>query len=137
MADCIFCKIAAGEIPCTKVYEDDLCLAFMDIGPISPGHTLLIPKRHYETIMEMPPDEVAHLAARIPALAAAVKDTAQAEGINVLQNNGRCSGQAVLHVHIHFIPRWPEDGLGFRWPAKEADPATLEEQAEAVRRNLT
>jgi len=95
MADCIFCKIAAGEIPCTKVYEDDLCLVFMDIGPISPGHTLLIPKRHYETIMEMPPDEVAHLAARIPALAAAVKDAARAEGINVLQNNGRCSGQAV------------------------------------------
>ena len=61
----------------------------------------------------------------------------RAEGINVLQNNGRCSGQAVLHVHIHFIPRWPEDGLGFRWPAKEADPKALEEQAEAVRMNLT
>ena len=69
MADCVFCKIVAGEIPCTKVFEDGLCLAFLDIGPISPGHTLLIPKAHYETIHQMPADEAAHLARHIPALA--------------------------------------------------------------------
>jgi histidine triad (HIT) family protein len=136
MAECVFCKIVAGEIPCTKVFEDGLCIAFLDIGPISPGHTLLIPKAHYETIHQMPADEAAHLARHIPLLAAAVQKAVRAEGINVLQNNGLCSGQEVFHVHVHLIPRWPEDGLGFRWPAKQADPEVLKEQAEAVRRWL-
>jgi histidine triad (HIT) family protein len=136
MAECVFCRIVAGEIPCTKVFEDGLCLAFLDIGPISPGHTLLIPKAHYETIHQMPADEAAHLARHIPLLAAAVQKAVRAEGINVLQNNGLCSGQEVFHVHVHLIPRWPEDGLGFRWPAKQADPEVLKEQAEAVRRCL-
>jgi histidine triad (HIT) family protein len=136
MADCVFCKIVAGEIPCTKVFEDGLCLAFMDIGPISPGHTLLVPKAHYETIHQMPADEAAHLARHIPVLAAAVQKAVSAEGINVLQNNGPCSGQEVLHVHVHLIPRWPEDGLGFRWPAREADPEVLKQQAEAIRQRL-
>jgi histidine triad (HIT) family protein len=136
MADCVFCKIVAGEIPCTKVFEDGLCLAFMDIGPISPGHTLLVSKMHYGTIHEMPADEAAHLARHIPMLAAAVQKAVNAEGINVLQNNGPCSGQEVLHVHVHLIPRWPNDGLGFRWPAKQADPDVLKQQADAVRRCL-
>jgi histidine triad (HIT) family protein len=136
MAECVFCRIVAGEIPCTKVFEDGLCLAFLDIGPISPGHTLLVPKTHYETIHQMPADEAAHLARHIPSLAAAVQKAVSAEGINVLQNNGRCSGQEVFHVHVHLIPRWPEDGLGFRWPAKQADPEVLKQQAEAIRRQL-
>jgi len=136
MAECVFCKIVAGEIPCTKVFEDGLCLAFLDIGPISPGHTLLIPKAHYEGVHQMPADQAAHLARHIPALAAAVQKAVRAEGINVLQNNGPCSGQEVFHVHVHLIPRWPNDGLGFRWPAKPADPEVLKEQAEAVRRCL-
>ena len=136
MADCVFCRIVAGEIPCTKVFEDGLCLAFLDIGPISPGHTLLIPKAHYETIHQMPADEAAHLARHIPLLAAAVQKAVRAEGINVLQNNGACSGQEVFHVHVHLIPRWPEDGLGFRWPAKQADPEVLKQQAEAITKHL-
>ncbi len=136
MAECVFCKIVAGEIPCTKVFEDGLCLAFLDIGPISPGHTLLIPKAHYETIHQMPADEAAHLARHIPLLAAAVQKAVRAEGINVLQNNGACSGQEVFHVHVHLIPRWPEDGLGFRWPAKQADPEVLKQQAEAITKHL-
>ena len=136
MADCVFCKIVAGEIPCTKVFEDGLCLAFMDIGPISPGHTLLVPKAHDETIHQMPAAEAAHLARHIPLLATAVQKAVRAEGINVLQNNGACSGQEVFHVHVHLIPRWPEDGLGFRWPAKQADPEVLKQQAEAIRQRL-
>ncbi len=136
MADCIFCKIAAGEIPCVRVFEDERCLAFMDIGPISPGHTLLIPKAHYEMIHEMPAREAAHLASHIPPLADAVRKAVGAEGINVLQNNGTCSGQEVFHVHVHLIPRWPGDGLGFRWPAKKADPEVLKEQASAIAKAL-
>ena len=136
MAECVFCKIVAGEIPCTKIFEDGLCLAFLDIGPISPGDTLLIPKAHYKTIHQMPADEVAHLARHIPALAAAVQKAVRAEGINVLQNNGPCSGQEVFHVHVHLIPRWPNDGLGFRWPAKPADPEVLRQQADAIAKHL-
>ncbi|MBM4017700.1 MAG: HIT family protein [Planctomycetes bacterium] len=136
MADCIFCKIVAGEVPCTKVLEDPVCLVFMDISPISPGHTLLIPKKHYESMMEMPAGDAAHMGGHLPALAAAVKAAAGAEALNVLQNNGRAAGQAVAHLHIHLIPRWAGDGLGFRWPAKAADPAALARQAEAIRQRL-
>jgi histidine triad (HIT) family protein len=133
MPECIFCKIVAGSIPCTKVYEDAHVLAFMDIGPISPGHTLLVPKKHYEAIMEMTAEEVAALFRPIGALAAAVKAGLKAEGVNVLQNNGSVAGQVVPHLHIHLIPRWPGDGLGYRWPSKAADFAVLARQAEAIR----
>jgi len=136
MPDCIFCKIIAGQIPCTKVYEDATCLVFMDINPISPGHTLVVPKKHYEAIMEMTADEAAVLFASIPALAAAVKAALKAEALNVLQNNGRAAGQAVDHLHVHLIPRWAGDGLGFRWPAKKADFAVLAQQAEAIKAGL-
>jgi len=136
MSDCIFCKIAAGQIPCTRVHEDDVCLVFMDIQPISPGHTLLIPKKHYGSIMEMPPEESAHLGRQLPALAAAVKAALKSDGVNVLQNNGRSAGQVVPHLHVHLIPRWPGDGLGFRWPAKSADAEILKQQAEAIRAGL-
>jgi histidine triad (HIT) family protein len=137
MSDCIFCKIIAGQIPCTKVYEDASCLAFMDIAPISPGHTLVIPKKHYEAICQMPADEVAALFRPVPGLAAAVQAALQAQGLNVLQNNGRIAGQAVDHLHVHLIPRWAEDGLGYRWPAKKADFNVLAEQAEAIRKCLS
>ncbi|MCX5673660.1 MAG: HIT family protein [Planctomycetota bacterium] len=136
MADCIFCKIIAGQIPCTKVYEDAMCLVFMDINPISPGHTLVVPKKHYEAITEMPADEAAALFKPIPALAAAVKAVLKAAALNVLQNNGRAAGQAVDHLHVHLIPRWSGDGLGFRWPAKKADFAVLAKQAEAIKAGL-
>jgi len=86
--DCIFCKIIAGEIPCTRVYEDDACLAFMDIGPLADGHTLLVPKKHYEVIGEMPPDEVAHLGRQIPGLARAVQEAMGADGLNVGRRPG-------------------------------------------------
>ena len=133
MPECIFCKIVAGAIPCTKVYEDAHVLSFLDIGPISPGHTLLLPKKHYGAIMEMPAGEVAALFKPVAALAAAVRTAVGAEGINVLQNNGPTAGQVVPHLHIHLIPRWPDDGLGVRWPAREADVAVLARQAEAIR----
>ena len=137
MPDCIFCKIVAGAIPCTKVYEDSACLAFMDISPISPGHTLLIPKKHCEVAWEMSAEETAALFRPVSSLAAAVKAAVKADGLNVLQNNGVIAGQVVAHLHIHLIPRWPGDSLGFRWPAKKADFAVLAQQAEAIRKCLS
>lgn len=119
MDDCLFCKIIKGEIPSAKVYEDEQGYAFLDIGPLSWGHTLLVPKKHYERITEMPADEVAALTSVIPKLAAAVIEATDAEGLNVLQNNGPVSGQAVPHLHVHLIPRHTGDGLGYRWNAKQ------------------
>lgn len=136
MADCIFCKIVAGKIPSTKVHEDEVCLAFMDIGPLADGHTLIIPKKHYAFLMEMPADEAAHIGGLLPKLAAAVKSAMDVPGLNVLQNNGRVAGQAVDHVHFHLIPRVPDDRLGYRWPAGEADLDELRSQAEAIRARL-
>jgi histidine triad (HIT) family protein len=95
-----------------------------------------VPRKHYESIWEMPPEEAAELFRPVPALAAAVKAALKAEALNVLQNNGRASGQAVAHLHVHLIPRWSGDGLGFRWPAKDADFAVLAKQADAIRANL-
>jgi len=135
-SDCLFCRIAAGEIPCTKVHEDDVCLSFMDINPISPGHTLIIPKRHYTYVMDMPPDEAGHIGSLVPRLAAAVKAAVGADGLNLLENNGRSAGQVVMHVHFHLIPRWPGDELGFRWPAKKADFGVLKQQAEKIQAGL-
>ena len=118
MNDCIFCKIIKGEIPSAKVYEDENCYSFLDIGPLSWGHTLVIPKKHVEHITQMSPDELAALTSVIPKLAEAVIKAADAEGLNVLQNNGPVAGQAVPHLHIHLIPRHSGDGLGYRWNAK-------------------
>ena len=117
MSECIFCKIIAGEIPSAKVYEDGAKLAFMDIGPVRPGHVLLIPKKHYERLTDMPGDEAADLARVLPDLGRAVVEAAGADGFNIHQTNGACSGQVVPHVHIHVIPRHDDDGYSFHWKA--------------------
>ncbi|UCD28039.1 MAG: HIT family protein [Planctomycetota bacterium] len=116
---CVFCKIIAGEIPALKVFEDDSTLAFVDIGPLAEGHLLVIPKEHYEVLQEMSPEAVAAVTRHLPRLGRAVMDAVSAEGYNVLQNNGRVSGQEVPHVHFHIIPRIASDGLGYRWNASK------------------
>jgi histidine triad (HIT) family protein len=132
---CIFCKIVAGQIPCWRLYDDESVLAFLDIGPLSEGHCLIIPKSHYVTIDEMSAEESAACARLIPALSRAVKDATGAPGWNVLQNNGAFSGQAVSHVHFHIIPRREGDGLGYRWPAGKLDASTAERlQAQITQR---
>ena len=114
-ANCVFCKIVAGQIPAMRVYEDEIILAFLDIGPLSEGHLLIVPKEHADRLENMPPEAVAHLAAQLPRLARAVLQVTGAAGYNLLQNNGTVSGQAVPHVHFHIIPRAASDGLGYRW----------------------
>lgn len=115
--DCVFCRIAAGQLPCARVFEDDATLAFLDIAPLAHGHLLIIPKKHYATIDEMPGDEVAAMARLVPRLGATLRTVTSCAGFNVLQNNGRAAGQVVPHVHFHLIPRVADDGLGYRWPA--------------------
>jgi histidine triad (HIT) family protein len=115
--DCIFCKIIEGRIPCSKVYEDDLVLAFLDINPLAEGHTLVIPKDHVTLITDMSAERAAEFFERVPRLAQAVKEATASDGMNLLQSNGRCAGQVIDHVHIHLIPRTTGDSLGFRWKA--------------------
>jgi len=111
--DCIFCKIISGEIPCSKIYEDDLFIAFLDIRPIRKGHTLIVPKRHFESLFDTPAEESAAIYAVTAKVAAAVRDATKSTGINIIQNNGADAGQEVFHSHIHIIPRSHDDGLKF------------------------
>lgn len=123
---CIFCKIVAGEIPCYKLAENDAALAFLDIGPLSQGHCLIIPRNHHATLDAMPDALIAECAVMVARLSRAIKAATATDGWNVLQNNGRVSGQEVDHVHFHIIPRRDGDGLGYRWQPGQlgADEAT-------------
>jgi histidine triad (HIT) family protein len=114
---CIFCKISAGQIPCHKIREDELTLAFLDIGPLSRGHSLVIPKGHWERLDDMPGEVIARCAAVAGELGPRIARVVDAPGWNLLQNNGPVAGQVVMHVHFHLIPRRDGDALGFRWPA--------------------
>lgn len=135
--NCIFCKIVAGKIPSVKIYEDDNALAFMDIGPVSPGHVLLICKEHYEFLHEVPTEVAAKTLAVLPAIVGAVKTATGCGGVNVLQNNGRISGQLVQHVHFHIIPRYGDAGeFRFDWPAGKYAEGKMQEFADKIRRHL-
>ena len=118
----IFGKILRGEIPCHKVYEDAHALAFLDVAPLSRGHTLVIPKREVATLDELPDDDAAALGRALPRIARAVLATTGATAYNVLQNNGTIAHQAVHHVHFHIIPKHADgSGLGLEWNAGRLD----------------
>lgn len=134
--NCIFCKIAAGQIPSAKVFEDDACLAFMDIGPLAEGHVLLISKEHFVTLDQMPADTAARVLRCLPALVRAVQGAVGAEGVNVLQNNGKAAHQEVPHVHFHLIPRRGGDAFHFNWPASKYPPGRAQQLASAIRDKL-
>ncbi|KGR90798.1 protein hit [Ureibacillus massiliensis 4400831 = CIP 108448 = CCUG 49529] len=139
MSDCIFCKIIDGSIPSTKVYEDDHVLAFMDVSPLTKGHTLLIPKQHVKDIFEMPEDVARNLYAVAPKIAGAIKSAFNPVGMNTLNNNGAFAGQTVFHYHLHFIPRYDEtDGLKMKWETKQSEFTfdVLGTVAEKIKENL-
>lgn len=109
MKDCIFCKIIKGEIPCYKIYEDDNVLAFLDITPVNPGHTLIIPKNHHIDLLELPEIEAQILITTIKKITPAIISGVEAKAFNLNLNNGKFAGQVVGHVHWHIIPRFEED----------------------------
>ncbi len=133
---CIFCKIVAGEIPSHKIYEDERVLSFLDIGPLSEGHTLVVPRAHHATLDTMPDDLAAACLPVVVRVSRAVKEATGVDAWNVLQNNGRLSGQAVDHVHFHIIPRRPGDGLGYRWPAGSLADEDAQRLVRAIRERL-
>jgi histidine triad (HIT) family protein len=115
----IFDKILDGEIPCHRVYEDEHVLAFLDIGPLSRGHTLVIPKERRAFLHELSDDSAAAIGRALPRIARGVMKATGASAYNVLQNNGAEAHQAVFHVHFHIIPRDGADGLGVSWKPKQ------------------
>ncbi len=138
MADTIFKKIIDGQVPCHKVYEDDKVLAFLDINPLSRGHTLVIPKEPAETLDQLSDESAAALGRVLPRICRAVMQATGTREYNVLENNGSGAHQAVLHVHFHIIPKPdPEQGLGIRWPARSLDPKDAETLAAQMRAALS
>jgi histidine triad (HIT) family protein len=122
VAETVFSKILRGEIPCFKVYEDAQVLAFLDVGPLSDGHTLVIPKEPAETLDQLSDEASAAIGRLLPRLCRAVMAATGATAYNILQNNGTAAHQAVHHVHFHIIPKPnAHEGLGIEWPARSAD----------------
>ena len=133
MADCIFCKIIAGEIPSSKVYEDDQVVAFLDISQVTPGHTLVVPKQHFRNLLEMDADSTSQLFARVPDIARKVMKATGAKGMNILNNNEEIAGQTVFHTHVHLAPRYEEtDGLQISFETHEPDFSALAQLAEKI-----
>lgn len=135
-ADCIFCKIASGKIPCHKIYEDSDVLAFLDIGPIVHGHTLVIPKRHTVNLLDCRPETAAAVAAVLPRLCRAVVAASHASGCHLLINNGPTAMQSVMHLHYHILPRYEGDDFHLPWPARRLDAVKAAELAALVAMRL-
>lgn len=133
MSDCVFCKIVAGQIPATKVHEDELTLAFMDIGEVNPGHVLVAVKAHVENLFGLD-DALAAAVFRTAARIARAQEKAYApEGVTLYQANGIAAGQTVFHFHLHLVPRYSRDGMRLTWPAKNPPREQLEMNAARLR----
>ncbi len=128
----IFDKILAGEIPCYRLYEDEHVLAFLDVGPLSRGHTLVIPKERKAHLHELSDEAAAAIGRVLPRLARAVLAATGATAYNVLQNNGAAAHQVVMHVHFHIIPKLDERGLGIGWNATGLDPGDAAELVASI-----
>ena len=134
--DCLFCKMVAGQIPVTKIYEDDVVLSFLDIGPISDGHALVIPKQHFEKLHDCPAELLGKVVSRLGKIAVAVTSAMNSDGYNVLCNNGRAASQLIEHLHFHIIPRSSGDGVFDHWPAYKYEKGEIERIALKIRENL-
>ena len=140
MSECIFCQIIQKAAPANIIYEDEQVAAFLSIRPVNEGHTLVVPKKHYENIYEIPEEEAAYLFKIAKRVAHAVRDATGAEGIRIVQNNGWAAGQVVFHLHVHVIPMAPNDGFvhgkAFRDHTNSRSPDALEMDAQKIKRYL-
>jgi histidine triad (HIT) family protein len=131
--DCLFCKIVAGEIPGTKVAEDERTVAFMDINPATRGHLLVVPREHATDLLEIAPEDLAAVAAMGQRMARVVKERLGADGVNLLNSCGSAAWQTVFHFHLHVIPRYDDDPLRLPWVPGPGDP----DEIAAAARELT
>jgi histidine triad (HIT) family protein len=135
MPDCIFCRIVEGQLPAARVLETPEVLAFLDIAPVNYGHTLIIPKRHYQNFLDLPDElwkEMGQVSRRV---AQALRTTLQAQGFNLGMNNFEAAGQVVFHAHLHLIPRYHNDGLQL-FPQESYRPGDMEKTAAQLRQAL-
>ena len=131
MSDCIFCKIIAGEIPSVKLYEDDLVYAFMEIAPITFGHTLVIPKEHHTSAATIPEATAGRMFLVGSRLGVAMKRGLAADGFNLHLSDGTVAGQVVMHAHLHVVPRWTDDGFHWNWRQLKYESESAREELKA------
>lgn len=136
MSECVFCKIVAGQIPSTKVYEDEHALAFMDLGQVNPGHVLVAVKKHAENLYALDDAQAAAVARACVKVAKAIREAFTPEGLSVYQANGKPAGQTVFHYHVHLLPRHAGDGMELVWPVKNPPREKLEEYAATIRAKM-
>lgn len=137
MENCIFCKIINKEIPCYKIYEDELVLAFLDINPVVIGHTLVIPKKHFENIFEIEDEYLERIITVSKKISLKMKEVLGIEGINLYQANGLIAGQTVFHFHLHVLPREQGDDVDFiKWMGKLTKKLE-KEQFEEIKNKLS
>lgn len=134
--DCIFCKIAAGEIPSKTVYEDEKFRAILDISPASRGHVILLPKCHAANLYELSDEDASEIFIAAKKVAKAMKTALSCEGMNILQNNGELAGQTVFHLHMHLIPRYAQDHVIFSWEHGTPAETELEDTAQAIAKEV-
>ncbi|HGN5986043.1 TPA: HIT family protein [Streptococcus pyogenes] len=138
MENCIFCSIIQGDIPSSKVYEDEQVLAFLDISQTTKGHTLVIPKQHVRNLLEMTAETANHLFARIPKIARAIQSATGATAMNIINNNEALAGQTVFHAHVHLVPRYnEEDGISIQYTTHEPDFPVLEKLARQINQEVS
>lgn len=125
--DCIFCKIANGEIPANALYEDDLVKVIFDLSPASEGHVLILPKNHYDDVYSLDDDTAAHIFKVAVKIANAMKKSLNIDGLNIVQNNGEAAGQTVFHFHMHIIPRYTDDTVNIKWVPGKISEDEIEE----------
>ena len=134
--DCIFCKIAKGDIPSATIYENNDFKCILDVAPANKGHALIIPKEHYDNIFELDAEMGAKIFSFATAAAKAIKEETNCDGMNLVQNNGEVAGQTVNHFHLHIIPRFKEDDVKVGWKPKETEPEAQTELAKAIKKRL-
>jgi histidine triad (HIT) family protein len=136
MTDCVFCRIVAGQIPSTRVHEDEHTLAFMDLGQVNPGHVLVAVKKHAANLFELDDIQAAAVARASVRIARAIRDAFAPAGLSVYQANGKPAGQTVFHYHVHLLPRHEADGMELTWPVKNPPREKLEGYAEKIRKQI-
>ena len=134
--DCIFCKLANGDIPTNSIYEDEVVKVIFDASPAAPGHILILPKNHYDDIYSMDDETAAHVFKVAVKLSKAYRKALDFDGLNIVQNNGEAAGQTVFHFHMHLVPRYIKDNVTMTWIPGKADTEELSTLSKALRKRI-
>lgn len=132
-SDCIFCKIANGEIPSSTIYEDEMFRVILDLSPATKGHALILPKKHMANIFEMDEETAEKIFVLASRISKAMKESLNCDGLNIIQNNGEVAGQTVFHFHMHIIPRYNDDGQHINWVPGTSEAAERDAIAQQIK----